>query len=74
MNPPFERGADIGHIKHALGHLKPGGKLVALCADGPRQREALQPLTDTWETLPAGSFASQGTGVNVAMLTITKPM
>ncbi len=73
MNPPFERAIDIQHIKHALNFLKPGGKLVALCANGPRQREALQPLASKWEDLPAGSFSSQGTSVNVAMLLIEKP-
>src|SRR5262249_42196058 len=28
MNPPFEHGADIKHIKHALRFLRPGGRLV----------------------------------------------
>ncbi|MCP3943474.1 MAG: methyltransferase, partial [Desulfobacteraceae bacterium] len=37
MNPPFEKGQDIKHIKHALKFLKSGGRLVALCANGPRQ-------------------------------------
>jgi len=32
MNPPFENGTDIKHIKHALTFLKPGGRLVAICA------------------------------------------
>lgn len=70
MNPPFENGADIRHIQHARGFLKPGGRLVALCANGPRQRAALQPIADSWEDLPPGTFASQGTGVNVALLVI----
>jgi predicted RNA methylase len=35
MNPPFAQGADIEHITHALKMLKPGGRLVALCANGP---------------------------------------
>lgn len=73
MNPPFENGADIKHITHALGMLKPGGVLVALCANGPRQADALKPKADTWEPLPPGSFKEQGTGVNVALLTIRKP-
>jgi len=77
MNPPFERGTDITHIRHALKLLKPGGRLVALCANGPRQREALQPLAEDsggwWEDLPAGSFKSAGTGVNVALLVIEVP-
>lgn len=42
MNPPFERGDDIRHIEHARKFLKPGGRLVAICADGsPPAREAV---------------------------------
>ncbi len=72
MNPPFENGSDIKHIQHAISFLKPGGRLVALCANGPRQREKLVPLASEWEDLPQGTFASQGTGVNVALLVIDK--
>ncbi|PYQ57641.1 MAG: SAM-dependent methyltransferase [Acidobacteria bacterium] len=70
MNPPFSKGVDIKHIRHALDHLRPGGVLVALCANGSRQRNALQPLADLWEDLPPGSFKEAGTGVNVALLVI----
>lgn len=70
MNPPFTRGADIEHILHARTFLAPDGRLVALCANGPKQNEVLAPLADSWEVLPTGSFASEGTGVNVAMLTM----
>ena len=74
MNPPFApQAADIQHIKHALTMLKPGGRLVALCANGPRQQAALQPLADLWEVLPPGSFAAEGTNVNVVLLVINKP-
>jgi len=71
MNPPFINANDVKHIKHALHMLKSGGRLVALCADGPRQREALQPLADMWEELPAGTFKESETGVSVALLVIT---
>jgi phospholipid N-methyltransferase len=73
MNPPFINGADIQHIKHARTFLKPGGKLVALCANGPRQKRELEPLADYWEPLPEGSFSNQGTNVNVVLLTIEEP-
>ncbi|KAF0234886.1 DUF3560 domain-containing protein [Fundidesulfovibrio putealis] len=73
MNPPFENGVDIKHIKHALHMLRPGGVLVALCANGPRQNDELKPLATTWENLPEGSFKEAGTGVRVALLTISKP-
>ncbi|MBM9615239.1 methyltransferase [Desulfobulbus rhabdoformis] len=72
MNPPFEKGADIQHIKHALTMLKPGGRLVAICANGPRQQLQLKPLTELWEPLPAGTFAQAGTMVNSALLVIEK--
>ncbi len=73
MNPPYENGADIKHIQHAITFLKPGGRLVALCANGPRQHERLKPLADRWEALPAGSFKQAHTNVNVALLIITAP-
>lgn len=72
MNPPFENGADIKHILRAVEWLKPGGRLVAICADGPRQREKLQPLADHWEELPADAFAHAGTNVRAALLVINK--
>jgi len=70
MNPPFTHGEDIKHILHARAKLNPGGKLVALCANGPRQQDTLKPLADYWEDLPAGSFKAEGTAVNVALLVI----
>lgn len=72
MNPPFSRGQDVAHIKHALKFLADGGRLVALCANGPKQREALEPLCDSWTDLEPGSFKESGTGVNVAMIVIEK--
>lgn len=70
MNPPFHNGQDIKHIEHALTFLKPGGRLVALCANGPRQRDKLMPMADEWEDLPEGSFKNAGTMVNTALLVI----
>jgi tRNA1(Val) A37 N6-methylase TrmN6 len=70
MNPPFVNAVDIKHITHAIGFLKSGGRLVALCANGHRQREQLKPLADYWEDLPSGSFSEQGTNVDVALLVI----
>ncbi|MDN4572058.1 methyltransferase type 11 [Pandoraea cepalis] len=75
MNPPFANGADIKHIKHALYLLKPGGILVAICAAGPRQQDALIPLTlggGFWEPLPEGSFSHAGTNVRAALVVIYK--
>lgn len=74
MNPPFENAADIKHIRHALAFLKPGGRLVAICANGPRQQDQLRPLAEEsggfYEPLPAGTFKNAGTLVNSALLVI----
>lgn len=70
MNPPFANGSDIKHIEHAITFLNPGGRLVAICANGPRQNEALRPLATEWIDLPEGSFKEQGTNVNTALLVI----
>jgi protein-L-isoaspartate O-methyltransferase len=70
MNPPFDRGSDIKHIRHALECLKPDGRLVAICANGPRQREAFEPIATEWHDLPHGSFREQGTNVNTAIVVI----
>lgn len=76
MNPPFANAQDITHVKHAFTFVRPGGRLVALCANGPRQREELLPwvqtLGGTWEDLPEGTFASEGTWVRVALLVVDK--
>ena len=70
MNPPFERGSDIKHIRHALGMLRPGGRLVAICANGPRQQAELMPDADAWIELESGTFA--GTGVRAAIAVFTR--
>ena len=70
MNPPFKNGVDIKHINHALSYLKPGGRLVALCANGPRQQAAFKDQAEHWEALPEKSFKEVGTNVNVALLVL----
>jgi protein-L-isoaspartate O-methyltransferase len=72
MNPPFHNGADVVHILHALKFLKPGGRLVAICANGPRQQAELRPLATTWEELPEATFAEQGTNVRAALMTVQR--
>jgi predicted RNA methylase len=75
MNPPFVNGQDIAHIKHALKFLTTGGKLVALCANGPRQNDQLRSMVEAngglWEVLPPDTFKESGTGVNAVLLTMT---
>lgn len=70
MNPPFKMGRDIKHIEHAATLLAPSGKLVAICAAGPRQRARFQDRDGwTWEDLPPGSFKESYTNVAAAVVT-----
>jgi len=71
MNPPFKQGRDVKHIKHALGMLRPGGLLVALCYNGTRQNQELEPIADSWQVI-AGAFKEAGTRAEVALLTIAQ--
>lgn len=86
MNPPFENGQDIEHVKHAYQFLKEGGNLVAIMSAGPfyRQdkqatafREWLDEQNSTYEAMPEGSFAGadafRQTGVRTYLVTIRKP-
>jgi hypothetical protein len=82
LNPPYSgshdgKPVDVAHILHAMKFVRPGGRLVALCANGPRQERALGGLAETfggeYTPLPDDTFASEGTGVRVAMLVIEIP-
>ena len=71
MNPPFHMRDDIRHTLHAAGHLAPGGVLAGLCLATRHREEALRPLADHWETIPAGTFKGEGTNVETILFRIT---
>ena len=82
MNPPFDRGRDIDHVNHALGFLKPGGRLVAIMsastefsetARAKAFRRKIKELGGKFRDLPAGSFRECGTNVNTVLLTVNAP-
>lgn len=68
MNPPFKMGTDIKHIDRALSMLAPGGRLVSLCYWGVKQRKRFADCEVC--VLPSGSFKSEGTKADIAMVTI----
>ena len=72
MNPPFHMRADVRHTLHALRFLKPSGVLVGLCLATRHREEALRPLADHWETIPAGAFRAEGTNVETILFRIRK--
>jgi phospholipid N-methyltransferase len=72
MNPPFKMRRDIKHIMHAMEFLQPGGILVALCLATDHRRETFQGIAEHIETIPAGTFRAEGTGVETLLLKIKK--
>ena len=82
MNPPFANNLDITHIRLAWDMLTPGGRLVAICSEGPffRQdraavafREWLDAIDATVEKLPADTFRESGTGVATRLIVACAP-
>lgn len=88
MNPPFDKGRDCDHVRHAWKFLKPGGRLVAIMSaraefgDDARHKafhaiveegEGTYGRDTKWFDLPERSFASVGTNVNTVVLSIRKP-
>lgn len=63
---------DIKHIEHAFKMLRSGGRLVAICANGPRQRERFIGKA-VFIDLPPGSFEESGTSVNAAIVIVMNP-
>ncbi len=83
MNPPFEKGQDIDHIRHAYSLLNDGGRVVCIMSEGPffrsdkkatEFREWLDSLGGVSEKLPEGAFKSseRSTGVNTRLVVIDK--
>lgn len=81
MNPPFERGQDLEHVARAFGHVKPGGRLVAIMGAGVMFRQdrkyaefraMAEEQGGEFVEIPAGAFKESGTGVASVMLTICK--
>jgi len=85
MNPPFEDGADMAHIRHAHSLLKPGGRLVSVISEGPffrvdnktvAFRDWLEEVCADVERLPDDAFtgaeAFRETAVRTRLVTISK--
>jgi len=79
MNPPFADKADIAHVRHALGFLRPGGLLIAVMSNGvmfrddrgtASFREMAGEAGGSFEPLPDGAFKESGTGVRTVLAVI----
>ena len=85
MNPPFENGQDIEHVRKAYEMLADEGRLVSVVSSGvsfrtdrktTEFREWLDSVGGTVEPLPPGSFdtseAFRRTGVSASLVVVCK--
>jgi 16S rRNA G966 N2-methylase RsmD len=81
MNPPFEEGQDVEHVRHAYDQLADDGAMVsvmgehAFFANDRRStdfRKWLEEVGGESHELPPGSFEESGTGVNTRLVVIQK--
>lgn len=78
MNPPFTRQADVAHVQHAIGFLKPAGRLVSVMSHAvtfqkgaaATFRSLVEQRGGRVETLPDGAFAESGTGVSTILVSV----
>lgn len=80
MNPPFSKGQDIAHIRHAYDLLAKNGRLVAIASPAWQYRTGNWEEFRLWlaevgaetEDLAPGTFAVSGTNVAATLITIDK--
>lgn len=84
MNPPFTQGADVAHVTHALGFLKPGGRLVAIMGPSWRWKDDVRSLAfrnllgcnrfadARFDDVPAGAFKASGTDIATVIVTVDR--
>ncbi|TGE05608.1 methyltransferase [Hymenobacter fodinae] len=82
MNPPFTKGQDMKHVRHAFNFLKPGGTLLAImspaflhsartaCTEFAAFVEAHGRVVEWFE---AGAFKESGTNVQTVLVKLTAP-
>lgn len=70
MNPPFNNGADLAHVRHAMKFLKPDGRLVAITSPSHRYvkthaaqefRDLLEMAGENIADIEPGAFREAGT-------------
>lgn len=81
MNPPFSRGRDVAHVRHAFGMLAPKGRLVSVMAGGITFREDSRSVEfrefvaangGTIEPNPDQLFRSSGTDVSTVTVVMDR--
>ncbi len=79
MNPPFEKQADIDHVRHADKFLKPSGRLVSVMSAGilfrenkktVELRQCVNARSGRFIRLPEGAFKESGTMINTCIVVL----
>jgi phospholipid N-methyltransferase len=86
MNPPFEKGTDMAHVRQAFNYVKGGGRLVAIMSNGFRFRQTSRAtgfrawleqmagdVVELSDDAFNGSNAFRRTGVKAVMVIVRKP-
>lgn len=71
MNPPFSKGRALEHLTKAHSLLKEDGKLVAILPASMKGNTYFEGWHHEWSDVLANEFIESGTGVNVAILSLT---
>ena len=71
MNPPFSNGRAIQHLTRAHSLLKENGKLVAILPASMKGNSYFEGWEHNWSDVLEKEFVESGTGVNVAILSLT---
>lgn len=83
MNPPFENGADMQHVRRAFDWLRPGGRLSAVVSRAVQHDNKTAEAFRTWvdelggsiEDLPDEAFteSDRPTSVRTCLVVLDKP-
>jgi len=87
MNPPFNGGQDVEHVRHAYEMLDNGGKIIAIMSTGWLTKSDKKSATfrrwfddlselgyaEVVEKIKSGAFKNSGTMVETLMVSIEKP-
>jgi 16S rRNA G966 N2-methylase RsmD len=70
LNPPFQKGQALKHVKHALRFVAPGGVLAAIVPNN--FTEEFPGWKVETQHIPAGAFSESGTEIATKMIRLSR--
>ena len=71
MNPPYAQGRALEHLTKAHSLLKQDGKLTAILPASMKDKNFFDDWKHEWSDVLTNEFKESGTGVNVAILSLS---